>query len=434
MGIDRVRRHIPALGLILGSALVVRVLWVALVHPDPAADGRFDDTVWYYYAAKYFANGDGYVNPFSGTPTAGWPPGYPVFLGTVFAWFGAGIWQAYAANIALAMATAGTVYALGLRLFDQRTALVAAMAIAVWPGQVYFSSLSLSEPLFTLLFLLAVLLIVLAPSAGTLQGLTIMGFGCVLGLAVLTRGQAAILLPIAVVWWIIAGLQWRPAMAWGVLAACIVVVMLAPWVARNEQKLGSPVIIATNLGANLWIGHHDGASGRMAIDAPIPLPNREGLTQPEYEVAGNDLALRKGLRYMLTHPGHEVTLSITKIRAMYESDATALDWNSGYTRNYYASADVERFLRGLANGFWFAALALSAVGLLAARDRLRGPMLLLPLLVVAWTLTHLLFFGDSRFHYPIVFVFALMGARGLVAVYDALRRPLPHLAAGYAEA
>jgi hypothetical protein len=47
----------------------------------------------------------------------------------------------------------------------------------------------------------------------------------------------------------------------------------------------------------------------------------------------------------------------------------------------------------------------------------------LPLLILAWTAFHLLFFGDSRYHYPIVFAFALLGARGFIVVFDALRSP-----------
>ena len=58
----------------------------------------------------------------------------------------------------LALLTVVVVYAIGLMLFDRRTALVAAGAIALWPGQIYFTSLTLSEPLFTFLFTLAVLL------------------------------------------------------------------------------------------------------------------------------------------------------------------------------------------------------------------------------------------------------------------------------------
>jgi asparagine N-glycosylation enzyme membrane subunit Stt3 len=117
---------------------------------------------------------------------------------------------------------------------------------------------------------------------------------------------------------------------------------------------------------------------------------------------------------------------------MYESDATALDWNSGYQRGYYRSESIEERLRGLANGFWFAALALAGVGLLAARSRMTGTAIALPLLVVLWTAMHLLFFGDSRFHYPIVFVVAILGARGVVAILDAVRRPLAVGDRGYA--
>ncbi len=67
--------------------------------------------------------------------------------------------------------------------------------------------------------------------------------------------------------------------------------------------------------------------------------------------------------------------------------------------------------------------------------RLRDTFLLLPMLVLAWTVTHLLFFGDPRFHYPIVFVFAILAARGAIVATEAVRRPLPGLRKkGYATA
>lgn len=416
-------------------AAIPRIVWCAFVRPDPT-DGRFDDTVWYRGAAHYIAQGEGYLNPFSGTPTAGWPPGYPATLGATYKLLGEGIWQTQALNIAAAILTVLVVYAIGCLMFERRTAFIAAAALAVWPGQVYFASLGLSEPLFTLLFTLGLWLMLLAPvTSGGWRTVVLLTFGLVAGIATLTRGQALLLLPIAVAFWMIAGIRWRPAMAWGILSALVVIVVLAPWVARNERELGSPVIIATNLGPNLWLGHHEGATGRMQTEmAEIPLPDRAGLTQPEYEVKANDLALRKGLRFMVTHPSDEVRLSAIKVRAMYESDATALDWNAAYDDAYYATDSLEWALRRLANVWWFTAIALSAIGLLAARTRLAGPIGLLPLLVLTWTVTHLLFFGDSRFHYPIVFAFALLGARGAVAMYEMLRKPQPGIDSRYAAA
>jgi 4-amino-4-deoxy-L-arabinose transferase-like glycosyltransferase len=430
----QIRRHLPALGLILLTAIAVRLLWAAFIHPNPT-DGRFDDTAWYYTSAHYFANGDGYVNPFTGTPTAGWPPGYPVFLGMVFQFFGEGLAQAYVLNAVLATLTVAVVYCIGLILFDRRTALVGAAALALWPGQIYFTSLALSEPLFTLLFSLGILLMLVVARASTGRGALILLFGIVTGLAALTRGQALLLLPLAFVTWGLAGYRWRPAIAWVMLAALVVSVMLAPWVARNQHKLGSPVLVATNFGVNIWIGNHDHATGRMSIPEPeAPQPSRANLTQPEFEVKADSLALSTGLTYMRGHPSRELRLAVTKVRAMYESDSTALDWNARFQRDFYATRTTEDWLRAAANGFWFAALALAGVGLLASRMRLNDVVAVLPITVLLWTATHLIFFGDARFHYPIVFGIALLGARGLVVLFEAVRRPEPSLEGRYATA
>ena len=113
-----------------------------------------------------------------------------------------------------------------------------------------------------------------------------------------------------------------------------------------------------------------------------------------------------------------------KVRAMYEADSTALDWNAAYRSDFYASQSLEDGLRSVANGYWFAMLILAGGGARRQpRAAERARLALLPLMVLTWTAFHLLFFGDSRFHYPIVFAFALLGARGFVVVFDALRRP-----------
>ncbi len=426
-----VRRHAIALGPILACAAAVRIAWILRFHPTPT-DGRFDDTVWYRGAAHYFAQGHGYVNPYTGTPTAAWPPGYPVSLGVVFKIFGESDWTTYGFNVALAALTVGVIYAIGVAAFDRPTAIVGALAMAIWPGQVYFASLTLSEPLFTLLFTAGVLLVVLAPKASGARGPMLVSLGIVVGLAALTRGQALLLLPLALIAWRLEARRWRPAIAWVMLAALATGVVMAPWVARNQRELGSPVIIATNFGPNLWIGNHADATGRMQIpEAEPPLPERGDMSQPEFEVAADRLALRKGLGFAVTHPLDELRLAGSKVRAMYESDATALDWNSGYHPGFYDSSTEERWLRGAANGFWFVALVLAGLGLVASRERAAA---VLAALVLLWTAGHLPFFGDARFHYPVVFAVALLAARGIVVLLEAVRRPQPSLSRRYARA
>jgi hypothetical protein len=278
-------------------------------------------------------------------------------------------------------------------------------------------------------------------------------FGVTLAAAALTRGQALVLLPIAIGAWAITGYRGRDLVSAGLLATVSLALCLAPWAARNARVLDSPVVISTNIGANLWIGNHEGASGRMAIDAPEPpqpepppycaglqgfswqICRRGDRTQGEYEAAADRLALREGLEYMVTHPMRELELAVTKVRALYESDATALDWNKRFRSDEFViSQNSEDALRVLANGFWFAMLIASGVALLAARTMRTGSAGTLVLLVLAWTATHVLFFGDPRFHYPVVFVFAILGARGLIFMYDALRRPEAELDSRYAAA
>jgi hypothetical protein len=239
------------------------------------------------------------------------------------------------------------------------------------------------------------------------------------------------LLPLAPVIWALSGLRWRRAIGWGILAASVTAVLLVPWVARNQRQLDSPVLIATNLGGNLWLGNHAGSQGRMQTAQPIPLVSRVGITEPQYEVKNNSILLHKALAYMSTHPVNEVRLAALKLRALYESDATGLDWNTAYDVHGNLGA-ADGWLRGLANGFWFAAIGLAGVGLIADRARLRGALAALPLTLLLWTGVHLIFFGDSRFHFPVTFIIALLAARGVVAVYAMIPRRLPSFGRRYA--
>jgi 4-amino-4-deoxy-L-arabinose transferase-like glycosyltransferase len=437
------RGHAPGLGLVSLIALATRTAWVSAVHPDPN-DGRFDDTVWYRGAAHYLARGEGYLNPFSGTPTAAWPPGYPAFLAGVFKLFGEGVAQTIAANVVVSLLTISVAYAISLLMFGRPAALLAAGALAVWPGQIYFASLTLSEPLFTLVFACAVLLMLLVAADEQHRTAALLAFGIALAGAALVRGQALILAPTALAVCLIAGHPWRRALGWCALSVLIACAVIAPWTLRNWHALGSPVALSTNTGPNFWIGHHEGSTGRMSTHGELPpLAERGNRTAAEWEAANDRLALRKGIAYARTHPAEEFRLAGAKVRALYEADSVALDWNSAYERNtYYASPELEDGLRALANGFWFVMLGLSGAGLLliargsAAEDphdrtRLR---LSLPAIIVAWTAVHVVFFGDPRFHYPIVFVLALLGAHGAVSLLDIVRERRLAFTRGYAQA
>ena len=247
----------------------------------------------------------------------------------------------------------------------------------------FFASLTMSEVLFTLLFVLALLLVAARAACRRSGEALVIAFGVVATAAAFTRGQALMLLPLGAAGWSMAGMQWRRAIGWGILAGGRRRVAVgAVGSCETSVQLNSPVIIATNVGGNLWLGSHAGSAGRMQSDQPLPLPSRVGLHAAAVRSHRRPHALRKGLAYMLTHPADEVRLAGLKVRALYESDATGLDWNSAYDDGFYPG-NLSDWLRNTANGFWFIALAIAGVGLIAERGRLTRPLALLPLTLLA---------------------------------------------------
>ena len=147
---------------ILLVALVVRVVWVSNVQPDPR-DGRFDDSVWYYGTASHLADGDGYVYPLdtfceqrtdeacedAGRPARSWSrrrsgrPATRCLLAALFRLPGDDVAAARALNVLAGLALIAGVYYLASKLWNKTAGLLAAAAMAFFPSHIYFSSLLL---------------------------------------------------------------------------------------------------------------------------------------------------------------------------------------------------------------------------------------------------------------------------------------------------
>ena len=420
--------HLAASALILVIALAARSVWVAFAPSNPM-DGRiFNDTIFYYYsAANLFKTG--YLQPLTGGATASWPPGYTFFLAGLFKVVHPHVSVAWGANIVLGSLTCVALYYLGRLVAGARTGLVAGLVLALFPGHIFFSSMVLSEVTFTFLVVIALLLAALAarPAEKRVVWLLLL-LGLTIGAAALVRGQGLYLLPLAAVfWWFQAG-GWRRALRRTASTALVAVAVLTPWTVRNYLVMGHFVLISTNVGGNLYVGNFDGATGHMVFGAGEWARTRyANLSLEDQEVAVDNALLKEGLKFMFTHPVREVQLTGSKIRGLYQDDEEALrgipNHQAGETIPH---ADI---IADVANAYYFAAIALSGIGLVLWRRRWRS--LLLPLLVVAvFTLGELPFFTDPRFHYPMLPAFALLAAAGIVALFDAARRILANRVAG----
>ncbi|MDP3767873.1 MAG: glycosyltransferase family 39 protein, partial [Dehalococcoidia bacterium] len=163
------------------------------------------DPLWYYTVARNVAEGHGYVIdhddkglpvPGPGEPTAFWPPGYPLALAGVYSISGPTELPGRMFNAALGVLAIPLVFLIGRAIFETRTGLWGAAVFVLLPEPIMFSSLLMSEPLFTVLFLAALLVMVRQPRVRHAPAASAL-FGLLAGAAILTRGPGLLLLPAA---------------------------------------------------------------------------------------------------------------------------------------------------------------------------------------------------------------------------------------------
>jgi len=421
-------RPVPAVTALVVMALGARLVWSAWTAPVPPP---LTDPQYYNAAALSLTREQGYRVAFDdsgfqpgGDPTAFWPPGYPAYLGGFYELFGEGAGVARTANAIAGALTVVPVYLAGRRLFGESAALAGAGIAALLPSLVFWTPVLFSETFFTLLFVSAAALFLHAvgPGRSPAMGAAVAG-GLVVGTAALVRGPALVLLPLAFTWWLATGARPRQAAALFAAAVVATAAVLAPWALRNARVMDSPIVLSANFGYNLRIGHAPYSTGRYL--APQDLWDEQpGITFQEREVLFNDLGTRRAIDYAGGNPGREVELSARKVVALWRPDSDVLVWVSSHGRTPLPARAWEP-LRLLLDTTYLALLALSA-GALAAFRQLRSSLVFPVLLVLLWTAAHVVFFGEPRYHLPVLAFLAPMAGWTLLW----LARPLLRARAG----
>jgi 4-amino-4-deoxy-L-arabinose transferase-like glycosyltransferase len=429
-------------GAILLLALALRLAWIAYAHPNPN-DGRFDDTLFYDHAAQALAAGKGYPGFFD-AQTAGWPPGYPLLLAGIYKAVGHDFLAPRLLNVFAGVATCLLVYLVGARVFDRRTGLLGAFLLSIFPSHIFRTTLLMTETLTGLVVvLLALLLLRWVMREGGPSRVQAVALGILFGAFALTRGEAVVFVPVALIVWKLAVPSWRRFAGGAALMLSAMVLAVVPWTIRNAIAMDAFIPIASGLGHTFLAGHQDDPYDPYSVfpEAKITV-QYSYLPYPEREIRVEREALRQGLDFAKSHPAYEAQLVFEKLFNMYKSDDDAMAWIGGgwidagkapwLQGSWVQSLDkvgtpvvtippaAESNWKGLSNDFYYAVLALVVTGIFAwfsLRDRRK---LLLVLLVGAWTLLHLAFIPGSRYHAPLLPLFALWAAAGVTLVWDML--------------
>lgn len=416
------RGRAPLAAIVVAGA-AVRLAWVlyAARQPQTLADPAF-----YSLFAEQIADGNGYVLV-DGSPTAYYPPGYPIFLGVVL-WAVRGIGLssdiptiAGVANLVLGTTSIVLVFLIGRRLFDERVGLVAAALFAFWPNLVFHTAVALTETLFNFLMLAAVLVLVGARWEEKRFGVgRLVAAGVLLGLAAYVRPISVLLLPVLAFLWWRARFGWRRNLGQLAVLTVTIVAVLVPWTVRNADAMGSFVAVSTNTGDNLCIGRHEGATGGFSL-TPECFDGYDDLERPEYELERDEGGTRKALRYVRDHPVEEVTLVFKRAWHTISNDHDGLRAVESYEQDRFLPDGVRRGLSLLADVWFYVVGLLGIAGIAVAWPHGDARRRLVVLAIAAMALPPLVFFGDPRFKVPLVPFLAVTAAALLVRLPEVLR-------------
>ena len=389
-----VRLHWVLVSLLL-VAFCIRLFWVLAFQQPPGPDAAsYDELGW------RLATGQGYVED-DGSPTAYWPVGYPAWLAAVYlvwghSWLAAGVMNAVLGTVIVFL-----TYWLARQFVSTRQAVLAAAIIAFLPSYVvaYTSNLR-NETFYAVFVLLALITTIYAVRTPSWRNVVLLGI--VIGLGVYVR-PTLLLFPsvFGVLLLLHSGLTPKRAILLTILTGCTVIVTISPWTVRNFLAMDGLVLTATNGGKTFYLGNGPGATGKYRrVDMSVFSDRSEMTVYRE--------GFRKGVDNILSDPIAWASILPVKVWYLWVSDISSM---APYLLPEHYQSRLG-WLRVIGQSYYTAIVLATLVGLCTDNPLRywRQPSTLLLILTLAyWTLFHMMFHGQGRFHMPMVPVIVVLG-------------------------
>jgi 4-amino-4-deoxy-L-arabinose transferase-like glycosyltransferase len=413
------RRGRRVLLLILLAGAIVRLgLW-AWFRDVPIQ--IWDEKDYNALATMLAEHGEFAFHP--GAPTSIRPPLYPAVVAGIYRVAGVENIQAVRLfQAALSLLNVVVLCRLGAEAASPRTGLWLAALYAFYPTLLGFNNLLLTEVLFTFWLTTACYGVVRYYRGGRIGWLALAGL--LLGLGALTRSVLWLSPPLLACYVLLTGEGTfrRRLLAGGVLLAAFAAT-IAPWSLRNTRLQRTFVTIDTMSGRNLMMGNYAHTPLYRSWDAIAlegekswlhqlnqahPLPG--GLTQGQLD----KLAFKEGLRFMAENPGLTAQRDLVKFFDFWGLERELV---AGAAAGYFG--DVPRWvtpvLAVVIFGSYAAAMFLAVFGAILAplRDRRLHWFFLLVIVFICGA--HVVVFGHSRYHLPLIPLVLLYAAQAVVS-------------------
>lgn len=416
------RRFWISILLVLTAALGLRIgvaaWWQERLDREERVFGM-GDSEGYWVLAGQIARGLPYQY---GSPDAAVfrAPGYPLLLSLVFGpddpqqgLWSRGLGAARLLGCGLGTLAVGLVIGIAAWLDDRRTAILAGLLAAIYPGAVTMSVLVLSEAPFVPLMLIVLWALAAllragqsaSPRSGTQVMLAAVA-GCVSGIAVLTRPSWLLFLPFYFVLRLALAEKRGRELGLAIVAGAAMALTMTPWWVRNYRVTGEFVPTTLQVGASLYDGLHAGATGasdtgmEFSSEFAAELRREDAAADPppgNFEYRLNQRLAAAAVVWARENPGGVLRLAGAKIARTW--------WP------WPAAAE----LPGGASVRWSFALGALGIALPAAiyairRRFWRSPLFPLVVPVLYFTLLHAVFVGSIRYRQPALVALVVLAA------------------------
>jgi len=402
---------------ILAAALLIRlaVWWVGidrgLFYPDESE---------YTELAKNLADGKGFS--YKGHLTSFRPPGFAFIMSIVFRLFdGVSPAPVRAVQILFSLATVWVIYRLGRDGWGEKVGLIAAGIFAFYPTLIGFNNILLTEPsylFFVSLTCWAMLRHLQTPNLGWA-----LGAGLAMGLGTLIRDTLFYGGPVTALFlighqFLDRRYRWRHT---AVFAAGFIIVLM-PWITRNTLLQGQLTMISTVGGINLYLCNsaetpliHPGAifieraaAGGDGYYYDSLFPEMPAAS----ETARQNLAMRKGLEYLIANPGMTARRSLNRFIDFWGQERLVINQ---VMNKYYGEVSLFIVLAVSFAIFVSYSLVVIAASFGYSFSRLAAFEIFGLLFIAYYTGMHALVLGHPRYHLPLLPFLAIMAARAFLA-------------------
>lgn len=335
-------------------------------------------------------------------------PGYPLLLATMYSMIGESPWSARLANALLGGALTLLTGMLAQKAGAAGRAWLASAVVAVYPALVLSSVYLMPEGFYTVLAALCLLLVGHRGAAFALAA------GVVAGVAILTRSVGTALFAAPVLVWSDAVRRGRA--GWPLatsrlglfVAACVVT--LAPWLLFTSRVAGGPLLDATS-GFNLLAGNNPRATGRLEM-RDEPWLRQTYLVGASSAADVNARGVAAGVAWARDNPGPWLRLAAAKLAYLFGLEGREHAW--GYGNSYFGERSP--LTLRVWGGVLLASFPLLCLAAAVGLSRATGPLLPVHIamlaFVVASAMLHVVSFGESRFHLPLVPFMAVAASLG----------------------